>query len=143
MRDITLLELDEKIAQARRDLHRTKQLGETQSRTREDEIYETELQVYKKNHRLHRKGEHAKQYLSFWEYVEVVNTVLHRDSSPLSRTSGTSGEMTLDEHRAQLKAKAEEESRKSSSLIEPSSYNFNICSFFELLLRSPSSKPFC
>jgi len=132
--DANLLKLDEKIALVKQNLYRNKQMGEVQSRTLEDEIYDFEMKLYKTKDRLHRKGENAKQYLSFWEYVEVVNMVLPKDSSVVNQTSDISDDMTLEQHRAQLKAQEEKEKQQSSAIMNNSLSNFNIYSFFEAFL---------
>lgn len=135
----TVLQLEEDIARVKQDLYTTREMGEIERRNQEDEVYRLEMKVYKKKFLLHRRGEHAKKYMSFWEYVQIVNTQLHTTKSSPT-TSKPQGNMTLAEHRAHLAAEEEhrrEEQRSTSTAMVHQSNAlsaFNIFSFFEAFL---------
>ncbi|KAL3938975.1 MAG: hypothetical protein SGBAC_006211 [Bacillariaceae sp.] len=128
--DASLLKLEEKIAMVKQDLIRTKQMGEVGRRTQEDDIYKCEMELYKQKYQLHKRGQEAKQYLSFWDYVETVNSVLHTDSSEYN--VGGDGNMTLEQHKAAL-AKAQRLKAEKGTLAKHSGH-FNVYSFFEAFL---------
>lgn len=128
--DTSILKLEEKIAMVKQDLIRTRQMGEVNRRGQEDEIYKFEMELYKKKYLLHKRGNDAKSYLSFWDYVEIVNLVLHADQMSVG-----SGGMTLEQHRAALQAQAEEEKQKAAKgTVTKYTGGFNIYSFFEAFL---------
>jgi hypothetical protein len=117
-------------------LFEAREMGELDRRNQEDEIYRLEMKVYKKKFLLHRRGEHAKKYISFWEYVQVVNTELHTSSSS-SKDKAAPVNMTLAEHKTSLAVEQEEQRTKSTavvSLAQSIALSFNIFSFFEAFL---------
>ncbi|CAJ1964773.1 unnamed protein product [Cylindrotheca closterium] len=128
--DLSLLKLEQKIALTKENLIRTKQLGGVNKRTQEDEIYYFEMELYKKKYILHKRGHDAKQYLSFWEYVEIVNTVLHADSTDYSVASG---DMTLEQHKAAQEQEKEKRKAAAGTLAKHNGH-FNVYSFFEAFL---------
>mmetsp|Transcript_19359 Transcript_19359/g.47851 ORF Transcript_19359/g.47851 Transcript_19359/m.47851 type:complete len:445 (-) Transcript_19359:271-1605(-) len=86
----------------------------------------------KKKYILHKRGNDAKQFLTFWEYVDIVNKVLHEDST-VYNVGTPSADMTLEQHKAE-QAKEEEKRKAAKGTLARNSGYFNIYSYFEAFL---------
>jgi hypothetical protein len=114
-----IFKLDEAIREVRDKVMKTKELGFIMRDAYSEEIYREELKLYNKELLLHRKGQHAKSYISFWEYVRIVQRGLHH---PEKQQRG-------------VHQKSRQQKTKSTAMVSLShAISFNIFSYFEAYL---------
>eukprot|EP00980_Cylindrotheca_fusiformis_P015940 scaffold4663_cov109-Cylindrotheca_fusiformis.AAC.14 len=158
-KDPSIVKLNDEIERVREELYLMKQMGKEIRCNQEEEIYELEMKVYKRKFLLHRRGEDAKKYMSFWEYVQIVNaSAIQRQQKKARGEHKSVDTLTLSEHKARLQAEEAESKMKkkkktttttqgtstkttktttttSTALVHQSNVlSFNIFSFFEAFL---------
>ena len=144
-RDLSLL-----LDHYRQELRALKVKGEKDANSRDNELEQLETVLYEKRLDLHRLGEEAKSYVTFWEYVKVIQKAAVETASTTAsrpKSSSPSPDSSRKKKRHSTPSQTNTSPKKSTKNSKKSKRNtttaivpvsvvasFTVFSFFEAYL---------